>query len=116
MATSWCLWREGIAHERQAEAVLSPDHQGPWGGRMKLRLWLPDGPVTVGDDPTWSCLWTDHRRPACFVAIDAGVDIPQDTYTRADPEVSQYQWTSWNEKGLRIGDNDTALLPLEVDE
>ena len=85
---------------------------------MKLRLWLPNGPVAVVDDPFWSVLrpGSGYHRPACFAAIDAGVDIPTDTYNRSDSKASQYQWQLWDGNGGEMGANDTAILPLEVDE
>ena len=85
---------------------------------MKLRLWLPDGPVTVAEDPFWGVLRPgySYHRPACYAAIDAGVDIPSDTYHKADLKVSQYEWSWGNEKGRETGKNDTAILPVEVDE
>ena len=86
---------------------------------MKLVLYL-GGPRAVVDDPFWSCIVPGsspgYHRPACYVAIDAGVDIPADTYKRADPKVSQYQWPIWDGKGRSIGENVTAILPMEVDE
>ena len=85
---------------------------------MKLKLWLPDGPIAVADDVFWGVLRPGHsyHRPACFVAIDAGVGIPSDTYHKADLKVSQYEWSWGNGKGRKTGMNNTALLPLEVDE
>ena len=72
----------------------------------------------VIDDPYWSCQRKEpgYPRPACYAALDAGVKIPGNTYDDADPEASQYQIPIWDESGRSMGKNETAILPLEVDE
>ena len=51
----------------------------------------------------------------CMVAREAGVKVPQDTYSWADSAHSQYVHGTWTGRALRrFGTNDTALLPLEV--
>ena len=84
---------------------------------MKLRLWLPDGPRAIKDERFWC--YSDPlggKRNACAVALEYGFVIPVNTYKEADHRVSQVVWRSWISTPKLIGTNDTAILPLEVDE
>ena len=84
---------------------------------MVLRYYRGGPRATAG-----KCFWLVHRQDrairdehysfvtfGCDVAARQGADIPDDTYYRADPKISQALSTIDDE----IGENDTAILPLE---
>lgn len=79
-------------------------------------LWL-GGPEMEPTDKHWHEVKVSNvfghfiHYSACWLAEQAGARIPSNTYDNADPAVSQHPFTY-----KEVGTNDTAILPLEVDE
>ncbi len=74
----------------------------------RWQFWL-GGPQAFDGISLWYTIEDYRTIYGCLLAESVGIEIPKETFNGSEPLISQYV-----EEGR--GYNDTAILPLEIDE